>query len=150
MKLLLDSCVWGGAKLPLSEAGHDVVWAGDWDSDPGDAEILLTAYQEGRVLVTIDKDFGELAIVRGTPHCGIIRLVNWKARQQAIACLYQLQVSMRHSKSAYSEIRKCHGSSSQDCDRRKRRPPQKVPARSAYSEPKRTVANALLAQKWTD
>jgi predicted nuclease of predicted toxin-antitoxin system len=37
--------------------------------------------------VTLDKDFGELAIFRGQPHCGIIRLVNLPAREQAPACL---------------------------------------------------------------
>jgi hypothetical protein len=31
MKLLLDSCVWGGALAELQAAGHDVVWAGQWD-----------------------------------------------------------------------------------------------------------------------
>ncbi len=41
MKLLLDTCVWGGAKKTLESSGHDVVWAGDWAEDPGDEEILL-------------------------------------------------------------------------------------------------------------
>ena len=45
------------------------------------------AHQEGRVLVTLDKDFGELAVVRGHPHAGIVRLVNWSAFQQASICL---------------------------------------------------------------
>lgn len=60
MKLLLDSCVWGGAVARLRAAGHDVVWSGDWPADPGDEEILAHALAEGRVLVTLDKDFGEL------------------------------------------------------------------------------------------
>lgn len=34
MKLLLDSCVWGGAVAELQTAGHDVVWSGDWEDDP--------------------------------------------------------------------------------------------------------------------
>jgi predicted nuclease of predicted toxin-antitoxin system len=38
-------------------------------------------------LVTLDKDFGEMAVVRGVPHCGIVRLVNFQARQQGRACL---------------------------------------------------------------
>ena len=63
MKLLLDTCVWGGAVKPLVDAGHDVVWTGAWESDPDDDEILALAYREQRVLVTLDKDFGELAIV---------------------------------------------------------------------------------------
>jgi predicted nuclease of predicted toxin-antitoxin system len=32
--------------------------------------------------VTLDKDFGELAVVRGARHAGIIRLVNLAARSQ--------------------------------------------------------------------
>ena len=92
MKLLLDACVWGGAIKELVAAGHDAVWAGDWAEDPGDAEILARAHAEGRVLVTLDKDFGELAIVRQRPHSGILRLVNWAARQQAQVCLRVLDL----------------------------------------------------------
>jgi predicted nuclease of predicted toxin-antitoxin system len=91
LKLLLDSCVWGGTKQTLQEAGHDVVWSGDWDVDPGDAEILDVAHREERVLITLDKDFGELAIVHAIRHSGIVRLVNFGARQQAAATLYVLE-----------------------------------------------------------
>ncbi len=92
MKLLLDTCVWGGVQTELVSAGYDVVWTGDWSEDPGDEEILATAYSEGRILVTLDKDFGELAIVRGTAHCGILRLVNLSTRQQAAVCLRVLEL----------------------------------------------------------
>ena len=87
MRLLLDTCVWGGAKAVLREAGHDVVWGGDWVEDPGDEEILARAYREQRVLVTLDKDFGELAIVRLLPHGGLLRLVGFSAREQGNVCL---------------------------------------------------------------
>jgi predicted nuclease of predicted toxin-antitoxin system len=86
VKLLLDSCIWGLAKVQLQESGHDAVWAGDWDADPGDEEILRRATSENRILVTLDKDFGELVVVRGHLHSGIIRLVNFTAKQQALAC----------------------------------------------------------------
>ena len=86
MKLLLDSCVWGGAVADLQAAGHDVVWCGHWPSDPGDMAILAQAKDERRIVVTLDKDFGELAIVRGLPHAGIVRLVGFAARQQGNAC----------------------------------------------------------------
>jgi len=87
MRILLDTCVWGGARDELRSAGHDVVWAGEWPEDPGDREILERAHGEGRVLVTLDKDFGELAVVHGWPHRGIIRLVRLSVRQQGKVCL---------------------------------------------------------------
>jgi predicted nuclease of predicted toxin-antitoxin system len=86
VKALLDACVWSGAQTDLAGAGHDIVHAGAWEHDPGDEEILARAYQERRVLVTLDKDFGELAVVRGQPHAGIIRLVGIAARQQGRVC----------------------------------------------------------------
>jgi predicted nuclease of predicted toxin-antitoxin system len=55
VKLLLDSCIWGLAKTQLQELGHDAVWAGDWDVDQGDNEILHRVTSEHRFLVTLDK-----------------------------------------------------------------------------------------------
>ena len=73
MRVLLDSCVWGGAVDVLRAAGHEVDWVGWWAAGPGDEEILRHAAAAGQVLVTIDKDFGELAVVRGMTHTGIVR-----------------------------------------------------------------------------
>ena len=83
MKVLLDTCVWGGAKAHLQAAGHDVIWTGDLPEGPG---------QRGHPgpgppgwscpFFTLDKDFGELAIRRSLPHCGLVRLVNIAARLQ--------------------------------------------------------------------
>ena len=86
MKLLLDACVWGGAKKYLENQGHDIVWAGDWPEDPGDREILQRAHNDGRILVTLDKDFGEIAILEGLAHSGILRLVDISARKQGPIC----------------------------------------------------------------
>ena len=85
--------MWGRALEDLRSWGHDVIWAGSWEKDPGDQEILERSRREGRILVTLDKDFGELAIVRGIHHAGIIRLVNQSASQQAAACR---EVLLRH------------------------------------------------------
>lgn len=82
MKVLLDACLSPLAKAYLESAGHDVISAADWHEDPGDAAILARAHQEGRVLVTLDKDFGELGVLRQAPHCGIVRLVNFRAERQ--------------------------------------------------------------------
>ncbi len=91
MKILLDTCVWGLAKDELAALGHDVFWTGNLPQDPGDEEILHQAHYESRILVTLDKDFGELAIVRLQPHSGIIRLVGIAARNQAKVCQHILE-----------------------------------------------------------
>lgn len=87
MKLLLDSCIWPGAKATLERAGHEVEWVGDWTSDPGDEEILAHAARHQQVIVTLDKDFGELAVVFDATHAGIVRLVDFRSSLQASACL---------------------------------------------------------------
>lgn len=84
MKVLLDGCVWGGAAGVLAHAGHEVESVADWSRDPGDQEILSRAFQASQVVVTIDKDFGELAVVHRLPHKGIIRLVGLAAAQQGV------------------------------------------------------------------
>lgn len=81
MKVLLDTCVSLQAKVQLEAAGHDVVWVGE-EQDPGDEAILKRAHSEQRVLVTLDKDFGTLAILHHQPHCGIVRLVGVNSTQQ--------------------------------------------------------------------
>lgn len=94
MKVLLDSCIWGGAKSDLETAGYDVKWVGDFLSDPGDEAIIKLAFEEKRILVTQDKDFGELAVFRGVPHCGIIRLVDFSA---AGHCSASVQILEKYS-----------------------------------------------------
>ncbi len=83
--ILLDSCVWGGALPSLAILGHDVIWSGSWERDPGDVAILAAAHSAQRILVTLDKDFGELAIVKGLSHSGIVRLAGFRAEQMAKA-----------------------------------------------------------------
>ena len=86
MKLLLDTCISKSARDYLVNAGNDVIWTAEWEKDPGDVEILSFAHHEGRILVTLDKDFGELAIVRGLPHSGIIRLSGISSKEQGNTC----------------------------------------------------------------
>jgi predicted nuclease of predicted toxin-antitoxin system len=90
VKLLLDTCVWGPTAEALRAGGHDVEYAGNWTEDPGDDEILARAYDEERILVTLDKDFGELAMLQQIPHHGILRLAQVPARRQADVCLMVL------------------------------------------------------------
>jgi len=57
----------------LREVGHDVVWARTDMPGKDDRGILRRAQEEGRLVVTLDKDFGELAFHTGLPaECGVI------------------------------------------------------------------------------
>lgn len=51
----------GAAVAALRDRGHDVSWARTDFPGAIDKEVLARAQQEARVLVTFDKDFGELA-----------------------------------------------------------------------------------------
>ena len=90
MKLLLDACAWPGAGTELTRHGHDVVWVGDWPTAAGDDEILALAVKEGGV-ATLDKDFGELDVVFGHVHSGIIRIVNFQISKHASVCLSAIE-----------------------------------------------------------
>lgn len=87
MKVLLDSCIWPEAKAQIHSAGHEVEWVGDWTADPGDEDILAHATRNGQVIVTLDKDFGELVVAFGRNHAGIIRLVDVRAVDQGPLCI---------------------------------------------------------------
>jgi predicted nuclease of predicted toxin-antitoxin system len=57
----------GDAVTALQAAGHDVVWVRLAAPGSKDDDILAWAVREGRVLLTFDKDFGELAWRVGLP-----------------------------------------------------------------------------------
>ena len=89
--LLLDSCVGAQVREPLASAGYAVEWVADWPEDPGDASILSHAESYRQIVVTLDKDFGELAVVKGQSHCGIIRLRGLRLRSMGPVLLDVLQ-----------------------------------------------------------
>jgi len=82
MKFLLDSCISSFAVRDLRDAGFDVLWIPEIGKDPGDDAILQEAFDKNLILVTADKDFGELVFVFGRPHLAVIRLVDIPAKNQ--------------------------------------------------------------------
>lgn len=69
----------------LAEAGHDVVSALHRDPRASDEDVLAIATAERRILVTEDKDFGELVFVRGLAHPCIIRFVDMPVAEKVAA-----------------------------------------------------------------
>lgn len=99
MKFLLDSCVSSFAAKELRGEGFEALWVPETGSDPGDDAIIKKAFDEDWILVTIDKDFGELVFVFDKPHGAIIRLVDIPARKQG-------QVLLRLIKTHQEDIEK--------------------------------------------
>ena len=81
MKFLVDSCISKFAVNALRNKNYDVIWIPEEKHDPGDDVIMHRALKEERILVTADKDFGDLVFVFQQPHPAIIRLVNIKAAE---------------------------------------------------------------------
>ena len=84
MKFLVDRCA--GRRLAdwLRAQGHDVAAARERGPDPGDRTLLHWASAEGRVLVTIDTDFGQFVFREGVPHAGLVRLPDVPARSRIV------------------------------------------------------------------
>src|SRR4051812_8578263 len=73
MRLLANENVPRLTVEALRAAGHDLVWARTDMAGSSDDEVLARAMTEGRILLTHDKDFGDLAFHAGLPAtCGII------------------------------------------------------------------------------
>lgn len=86
MKFLLDVCVASNIlRKTLSDLGHDVLSARDSYASASDRALLDLAYREQRVLVTADKDFGELVFSLRLPHPCILRLDGLTATDEAAA-----------------------------------------------------------------
>ena len=69
----------------LTEQGHDVASATEKHPGVSDEALLALAYEEQRVLVTEDKDFGELVFLRGLPHPSIVRFTDMPVAQKVAA-----------------------------------------------------------------
>ncbi len=72
MRFLADECCDTGLVESLRNDGHDVSYVAEEKPGTPDDEILIAAYNEGRILITEDKDFGELVYRLKKPSIGII------------------------------------------------------------------------------
>jgi predicted nuclease of predicted toxin-antitoxin system len=92
VKFLIDRCAGFRLAQWLRDQGHDVVESRERGADPGDRVLLQWAAAEDRILVTMDKDFGELLYLENVPHRGLIRLPDVPANQR-IALMERLLVA---------------------------------------------------------
>lgn len=72
--IVADENIVAAVVARLRDDGWDVVWIAEVSPSIQDADVLEHAVRESRVLLTDDKDFGELVVREGRPHCGVVLL----------------------------------------------------------------------------
>jgi predicted nuclease of predicted toxin-antitoxin system len=74
MRFLADECCDVALVQELRADGHNVLYAMEFARGATDEELLERAFAEGCILVTEDKDFGELVYQLKLPAHGIVLL----------------------------------------------------------------------------
>jgi predicted nuclease of predicted toxin-antitoxin system len=74
MRFLADECCDAGVVAELRALGHDVRFIAEEDAGADDDAVAQAAFAEGRILLTEDRDFGELTVRLGKPAVGIVFL----------------------------------------------------------------------------
>jgi predicted nuclease of predicted toxin-antitoxin system len=82
------------AVAELREAGFDVAWITEEASGASDDEVLASCSADTRVLLTLDKDFGELAFRRRlSAECGVVLFRIKSQNPNEIASLVRVALS---------------------------------------------------------
>jgi predicted nuclease of predicted toxin-antitoxin system len=74
LKFLADECCDTGLVALLRNDGHDVLYQLEENTGVHDEDLLETAFKQGRILLTEDKDFGELVFRLRKRAIGIVLL----------------------------------------------------------------------------
>lgn len=74
MRFVIDECTGPSVAVWVRARGHDVVSIYDESPQLPDHDILAFAVREDRVVITNDKDFGELVFRDQRPHRGVVLL----------------------------------------------------------------------------
>jgi predicted nuclease of predicted toxin-antitoxin system len=74
LRFLIDVSAGGGIEKYLREEGYDTKAVRDIDPSMEDSEIIRIAVAESRMVVTMDKDFGELVYHCSMRHSGVLLL----------------------------------------------------------------------------
>lgn len=74
MKFLVDVGIGKKVENWLKENGFDVLSVRDIDSRAKDSQILRWAVDQQRMIISMDKDFGELVYNSGMHHAGVLIL----------------------------------------------------------------------------
>lgn len=100
MRLLADENVSAPVVARLRLAGHDVVAVVERAPASCDEDVLLLAQRERRILITEDRDFGELVVRRRRDLVGLVlieldRLTNANAAERVVSVMSNMGTALR-------------------------------------------------------
>lgn len=74
MRFLVDESCDAAVLHALRDAGWDVIAVSERCLGAADTDVMALASSDDRILVTEDKDFGQLVFASGRGHCGVVLL----------------------------------------------------------------------------
>ncbi len=93
LKLLFDVGVSKKAEEHFKNLGFDVFAVRDVDASMKDIDILKFAVKEQKLIITMDKDFGELVFNSKKTHSGVLLLrmedANWKEKIDTLSEIFK-------------------------------------------------------------
>ena len=96
-KILVDVSAGQAIAATLQALGHDTLSVRDRNPTMSDLDILAWAVVEQRLVVTMDKDFGELVYHSGQAHAGIL-LLRLEALRTAAKIAIVTDIFLNHSR----------------------------------------------------
>ncbi len=108
MKIVADESVDFGIINYLRSAGFSILAIAETSPGIPDAPVLKIAVQNNALLITEDKDFGELTFRLRLNHCGIllIRLSNLKREERIDLASQLIQLHLDKLKNQFSVLTK--------------------------------------------
>jgi len=96
MKVLVDVSAGVAIADTIHGLGCDTIFVRDVDATMPDVDILAWAVRDSRLIVTMDKDFGELVYRSGVPHTGVL-LLRLEAARTAEKCAVVSDIFANHA-----------------------------------------------------
>jgi predicted nuclease of predicted toxin-antitoxin system len=84
MRILANENIPGPVVRALRDRGHDVVWVKEDMAGATDHDVLARAGRDKRLVVTFDKDFGELAVRADLPASSGVVLLRLKGNDPEV------------------------------------------------------------------
>jgi predicted nuclease of predicted toxin-antitoxin system len=105
-QILADESVDYQIVKTLRQVGYPVLAIAEISPSISDADVLNMAYENNALLLTEDKDFGELVYRFGMKHCGIllIRLIEYSSEEKARITVSAIQKHFDELKNVFAVL----------------------------------------------